>query len=246
MTPSRSLAASPKRQFLLLPSLVALLLFGGSNQASALEPTRSPALVQLLIPLLQGDELKRLQSLAPGAVVVEINGGRFVRLGSFADARVAYRLGRAIQRRFKQPFDLAYEPGHPQLDGAWLAELGQAQPPTPLVPQPSPDQTSSAPASGTDWAAAGVRVSRAGLARNPELDYLLVSVQDPAALQRLQLLTPVQELLLHDGMALARVGVFTRSSHGQRLLEQRLLSLRGLEQELELLVARNGTLVAIA
>lgn len=245
MTFAASLHSDHRCRSLLMAGLTALLLFGGLSQALASEQGPRPAKVQLLFPLLRGDEQGRLQPLMPSALVVEINGQRFVRLGSYADARVAYRLGRSIQRQLQLPFDLAYEPGHPQLDGAWLVQLKQAKTSAAPAPQASAAAVLS-PSTPTDWAATGVPLTRLAGARNPELDYLLVQVEDLAALKRLQSLTPVTELILEKGRALARVGVFTRNSQGWALLQQRLARLRGLEPTIVLLLARNGELVATA
>jgi hypothetical protein len=72
--------------------------------------------VRLLIPILTGAELDQVRQLAPKAAIVTINGGTFLEVGAFTDARVAHRLGRSIQKRLAIPFDLAYDPDHPQVD----------------------------------------------------------------------------------------------------------------------------------
>lgn len=72
--------------------------------------------VRLLFPVLTGEEFAQLLPLAPQATLVQINGSSYVFIAEFPDARVAHRLGSTIQRRLRIPFDLAYDPGHPQVD----------------------------------------------------------------------------------------------------------------------------------
>lgn len=72
--------------------------------------------VRLLFPVLTGEEFDQLLPLAPQATLIQINGSTYVLIAEFPDARVAHRLGSTIQRRLRIPFDLAYDPGHPQLD----------------------------------------------------------------------------------------------------------------------------------
>jgi hypothetical protein len=75
-----------------------------------------------------GFELQQVLPTAPLAQLVQIEGRAYVQLGNFADARVAYRLGRTIQKRTRLPFELAYDAGHPQSDGQWLAQERTATP----------------------------------------------------------------------------------------------------------------------
>jgi hypothetical protein len=102
-----------------------LLWMGGSPLSPA--PLQAAALpqqasrVRLLVPLETGHELELLLPLVPAAQLLQIQRREYVVLGSFADARVAYRLGRTIQRRTRLPFELAYDADHPQSDGRWLA-----------------------------------------------------------------------------------------------------------------------------
>lgn len=79
--------------------------------------------VQLLFPVESGTELDRLSSLAPEAKITNLQGRSYILVGEYADARVAYRLGKSLQRRFRIAFELAYDPGHPQSNFAWLREL---------------------------------------------------------------------------------------------------------------------------
>lgn len=86
------------------------------------------AQVRLLFPVLEGKELDLLLPLAPQATLVQVGDSSFVQVASFADARVAHRLGQSIQRRLRLPFDLAYDPGHPQMNLALAGGLLQERP----------------------------------------------------------------------------------------------------------------------
>lgn len=93
-----------------LPALIVTLLLLATPAALA-----SRKQVRLLIPILTGHELDQVRKLAPAASITTINGETFLEVGSFTDARVAHRLGRSIQKRLSIPFDLAYDPDHPQI-----------------------------------------------------------------------------------------------------------------------------------
>lgn len=106
-------------------ALAALLAWLPAGAALA---TPDPS-VRLLFPILNGNELDQLLPLAPDAQLVTVGGNPFIQLAHFADARIAHRLGRSIQRRVALPFDLAYDPGHPQLDLALRGALWQEDEP---------------------------------------------------------------------------------------------------------------------
>jgi len=104
--------------------LAALLAWLPAQGAAQTAPEAS---VRLLFPIIRGNELERLLPLAPDAQLVTVGGNPFIQLASFADARIAHRLGRSIQRRVAIPFDLAYDPGHPQLELAMRGVLWQEE-----------------------------------------------------------------------------------------------------------------------
>lgn len=93
--------------------------------------------VRLLVPLETGHELDQLLTTVPAAQLVRIEGREYVQLATFADARVAYRLGRTMQKRTKLPFALAYDEAHPQRDGHWLAQERNTPPSTEIIRQGS-------------------------------------------------------------------------------------------------------------
>lgn len=121
-TRSPGFTASPKRRNLrqvFLSSEVRFAVLCASLALIPLDPARAmdrAPQVRLLFPVLTGEELAQLLPLAPQATLVQINGSSYVLVAEFPDARVAHRLGRTIQRRLRIPFDLAYDPGHPQVD----------------------------------------------------------------------------------------------------------------------------------
>lgn len=106
---------------------MSLLAFGAlalPHAGPAIANAPSPA-VQLLVPIESGHELGLVLPKAPQAQLVRVNDRDFVSLGRFQDARVAYRLGRTFQRHTQLPFELAYDPDHPDAGGTWLARETQ-------------------------------------------------------------------------------------------------------------------------
>ena len=84
--------------------------------------------VQLLFPLELGTELDAVASIANQPKIVSIKGRSFVLVGEFYDAKIAYRVGVSIQKRLGLPFEIAYDPGHPQSDFSWFKEMAAGQP----------------------------------------------------------------------------------------------------------------------
>lgn len=133
---------------------VAVFALQPQLQAEVLQRLRSPQ-VRLLVPLETGHELGLLLPFVPSAQLVELDGNDYVLLGTFTDARVAYRLGRTFQSRSNLSFELAYEAGHAQSDGNWLAQerstgpggrhltRRQSLPTKPLVTNRSPGSVGS-------------------------------------------------------------------------------------------------------
>ena len=106
-------------------SFLTLFLIVYSCSLSPLNVVAQPILlkVQLLFPVESGGELDTLSVLTTQAKLVTVQGRTFVLVGEFTDAKVAFRLGKSLQRRVKLPFELSYDPGHPQANFAWLREL---------------------------------------------------------------------------------------------------------------------------
>jgi hypothetical protein len=80
------------------------------------------------------------------------------------------------------------------------------------------------------------------VAVNPNLNYLYVKIQNLADVARLNQITPVMELNPMGDTVMARVGVFTQSRTGRRLMEAQIARLR--QQQVELIVADGGRLKA--
>lgn len=218
----------------------------------ALPAQASPeASVRLLFPILEGNELERLLPLAPDAQIVTVAGNPFIQLANFYDARVAHQLGRSIQRRVAIPFDLAYDPDHPQLQLALSGALWAEEEPKALSPFPAPTSwqeplgallpssrvdptTLQSPPPHHPWLGSvaitalelGVPISRAKAAVNDDIDYLYVRVRQPIKINRLQHILPIQELVQEDEGYLARVGVFTRSRWGRTLIKEKIAKLQ--------------------
>lgn len=130
--PTSTALTHRRRQGAALPTLLVTLLLLGATPPQGLGKQ-----VRLLIPILTGGELDQLRSLAPAAPLVSIDGATYLELGTFADARVAHRLGRSIQKRLAIPFDLAYDPDHPQVAIAF-GEESLNHPPVQQATQPLP------------------------------------------------------------------------------------------------------------
>ena len=221
--------------------LAALLAWLPAQGAAQAAPEAS---VRLLFPIIRGNELERLLPLAPDAQLVTVEGHPFIQLASFADARIAHRLGRSIQRRVAIPFDLAYDPGHPQLELAmqgvlWqeddLLALARKEPPPAQTPWLANGPGSRQPLPPTHpWLGSveiaalelGLPISRAQPAVNDQIDYLYVRLRQSAEVKRLQQLLPIQELLPAEDSYVARVDVFTRSKRGRILMAQKIEELR--------------------
>ena len=147
-----------------LPALIVTLLLLALPGAMA-----AGKQVRLLIPIITGLELDQVRKIAPTASIVTINGETFLEVGSFTDARVAHRLGRSIQKRLAIPFDLAYDPGHPQIALALgpepspkaVAELARssAAPVVAAIAKPSPQPKPAA--SDPIWSPLAMRLEAA-------------------------------------------------------------------------------------
>lgn len=144
----RSLQACTLRpgQRWLLTSIMGLCVTLASGYS--VEAVEQPQ-VRLLFPVMTGLELEQLVDLVPQATLLEIDEQNYVLVGRFGDARVAHRLGRSLQKRVGIPFDLAYDPGHPQLNLAWLrdepVELARSGSSRTSSPIPSPGEQRSGP-----------------------------------------------------------------------------------------------------
>lgn len=76
-------------------------------------------LVELHVAVADAETYERVMALLANARLTAHQGEAFLVVGAFADARQAYAFGRSLQRRLQLPFELVYEPGHPQADLAW-------------------------------------------------------------------------------------------------------------------------------
>jgi hypothetical protein len=174
-------------------ALLLVLFSAGAPFVAAAQPR-----VRLLVSVADADAYERTMALVAGGRLTALDGEAFVVVGDFADARQGYSFGRALQRRLKLPFELLYEPGHPQANLAWARQPSLASKPNPN-PQSRPPQPQP----------------RAPLLRG-DLVYLYAVPQHPIHRERVAQLLPRQ--IANPGLERIRVGVFRRTPTGLRLL----------------------------
>ena len=96
--------------------------------------------VRLMLAVPDAEAYERAMALVADGRLTALDGEGFLVVGDFADAREGYRLGRALQRRLGLPFELVYDPHHPQADLAWLQRPTIASQPQPRAAQLRPLQ----------------------------------------------------------------------------------------------------------
>ena len=79
------------------------------------------------------DAYEQVMALVHDGRLTAMDGEAFVVVGEFADARQGHALGRALQRRLLLPFELVYDPLHPQADLAWSPPLPASRPLEPVA-----------------------------------------------------------------------------------------------------------------
>ena len=79
------------------------------------------------------DAYEQVMALVHEGRLTAMDGEAFVVVGEFADARQGHALGRSLQRRLRLPFELVYDPLHPQADLAWAPPLPASPPLDPVV-----------------------------------------------------------------------------------------------------------------
>ncbi|MFU8884060.1 MAG: hypothetical protein ACNA8O_01220 [Cyanobacteriota bacterium] len=99
-------------------------------------------MVRLKLAVPDAEAYERAMALVADGRLTALDGEAYLVVGEFADARQAYSFGRALQRRLQLPFELVYDPGHPQADLAWArpfaiaAAPAAASPAKPKTPEP--------------------------------------------------------------------------------------------------------------
>jgi hypothetical protein len=206
-------------------ALLVVLFAAGAQLASAAQPR-----VRLMVAVADADAYERTMALVAEGRLTAVDGEAFVVVGDFVDARQGYSFGRALQRRLKLPFELLYDPGHPQADLAWARRPFVASQPQPQ--QPLPQQAQEAlpqlaqqplPKSQQVQKAQPQLVKPQQAQPRPRLPllrealvYLYAVPKSPLQRQRLAHLLPQQSASL--GSDRIRVGVFRRTPTGRRLL----------------------------
>ena len=98
--------------------------FSGTGSSLSLKQNQS---VRVLIPIRSGLEYSRLQQNYPNVKILETPNGVFVLVSDFKKAAPAYKLGKQIQNKFGYAFQLSYSNNHPDLNMAWLRNIGSLQ-----------------------------------------------------------------------------------------------------------------------
>lgn len=101
-----------------ITALAVVALSTGLLRARAADPTGP---LRLLVPLVSGSEHGQLVKLFPEAEVVKRDGRDYLMIGSYSDARQAYRAGRRMQQSLPMRFVITYPVNHPQANGRWIA-----------------------------------------------------------------------------------------------------------------------------
>lgn len=89
--------------------------------------------VRLMLAVPTADAYEQVMALVHDGRLTAMDGEAFVVVGEFDDARQGHALGRALQRRLRLPFELVYDPLHPQADLAWAPPLPTSPPLEPVV-----------------------------------------------------------------------------------------------------------------
>jgi hypothetical protein len=87
-----------------------------------------------MLAVPSADAYEQVMALVHDGRLTAMDGEAFVVVGDFADARQGHALGRALQRRLRLPFELVYDPLHPQADLAWAPPSAALPPLPPLEP----------------------------------------------------------------------------------------------------------------
>lgn len=181
-------------------------------------------LVELHVAVADAETYERVMALLANARLTAHQGEAFLVVGAFADARQAYAFGRSLQRRLQLPFELVYEPGHPQADLAWSRS------------QPSPNRdlrvSPHAISSGSPVqqpVTPGPLAEAAGIEVPESLIYLYASPANEAQDRELaKWPLPPGAPRAADAQGRVRLGVFRDTKVGRRLLEAQLSRLQAL------------------
>lgn len=206
--------------------------------------TPSAPRVQLMFAVANAEAYERVMALVADARLTAMDGEAFVVVGAFADARTGHELGRALQRRLGLPFELVYDPQHPQADLAWLNTTRAVAARSAVPPSPAP-RLHTQQVGNVELRSA--RASRRGSASpsqqprvRPEppvvvaaaLHYLYARPRDGRQRQLLaQSLGLAEEAIPASGAeapSAIRIGVFRETRRSLQLLERRQEELRAM------------------
>lgn len=163
------------------------------------------------------DAYEQVMALVHEGRLTAMDGEAFVVVGEFDDARQGHALGRALQRRLRLPFELVYDPLHPQADLAWASELAQ---PLAMRIQPLPPLPGLPPLPPLEQ----VAMAKSGLPKR-----LIYLYADPkTTIQRAKLARYLNQTTLRSETDGVRVGVYQDSLKALRSLRRREAELKAL------------------
>lgn len=183
-----------------------------------------------MVSVPNAEAYERVMALVHDGRITAMDGEAFVVVGDFADARQGHALGLALQRRLRLPFELVYDPLHPQANLALRPSAGSSQ----------PIRRSSLPAVPAGLAPAVVA--------DPVVpESLIYLYADPRDQSQKQLLAQFLKLPLHDSDPEGvRVGVYRDTARGVRLMRRQEVALQAIGIPLQRYRRTPGSGLAIA
>lgn len=208
-------------------------------------PSEAPAAprVQLMFAVANAEAYERVMALVADARLTAMDGEAFVVVGAFADARTGHDLGRALQRRLGLPFELVYDPQHPQADLAWLNTTRAVAARSAVPPSPAPRLRAKQLENVVGPSALAFRRGSASPSQQPRvrpeppvvapaLHYLVATPRTARQRELLALSLGLPAEAIPAPVATApsaiRVGVFRETRRSLQLLERRQEELRAL------------------
>ena len=201
-----------------------MLLFGA--------PIFAVPRVQLMLAVPTADAYEQVMALVHDGRLSAMDGEAFVVVGEFADARQGHALGLALQRRLRLPFELVYDPFHPQADLAWAPE---SRGPLAARPQALPPLHPLPP------------LERVALVEPVVAEALIYLYADPQTTDQVaKLARYLKQPTLHADPDGVRVGVFRETTKSLRAFRLREAELQALEIPVQSLRRTPSSSLALA
>lgn len=177
-----------------------------------------------MLAVTSADAYEQVMALVHDGRLTAMDGEAFVVVGEFDDARQGHALGRALQRRLHLPFELVYDPLHPQADLAWAQPSAQT---LGARPQPSP--------------------ALPPMAEPLLAESLIYLYADPqTTIQETKLAHYLKQPTLRPDADGVRVGVFRETPKSMRAFRQREAELQALGIPVQSLRRTPGSSLALA